>query len=64
MNAGSSFAFHGPMPSWAEWAHDWSLAVLVVALVMERRPWLVAAAGAVGAWARGSLVSGPARVAA
>ncbi len=37
-----SFLFHGPMPDWAQWVHDVSLAVLIVALVWETRPLLVA----------------------
>jgi uncharacterized membrane protein YgdD (TMEM256/DUF423 family) len=41
-----SFLFHGPMPAWAEWAHDVSLAVLVVALLAESDPWRVVAAAA------------------
>lgn len=40
-----SFAFHGPMPEWAEWAHDATLALLLVALVLESRPLLAALAG-------------------
>lgn len=35
-----SFVFHGPMPGWAEWAHDTALAALPVALVLEARPLL------------------------
>lgn len=40
-----SLVFHGPMPSWAEWAHNWSLALVIVALLLEHRPWFVAGAG-------------------
>ncbi len=39
-----SALFHGPMPSWAKWAHDVSLAGLLVALAWERRPTRLAAA--------------------
>jgi hypothetical protein len=37
-----SFLFHGPMPAWAEWAHDVSLTLLAIGLVLEQRPRLVA----------------------
>jgi hypothetical protein len=38
-----SLAFHGPMPGWAEWAHDVALAALPVALAFEARPRVVVA---------------------
>lgn len=34
-----SFVFHGPMPSWAEWAHDVSLAWLIVVVGGLRTRW-------------------------
>jgi hypothetical protein len=40
-----SFLFHGPMPPWAQWAHDTTLAILVVGLIFERRLVLLLAAG-------------------
>ena len=44
-----SALFHGPMPSWAKWAHDVSLAGLLVALAWERRPtWVAGAIGVLG----------------
>ena len=36
-----SFLFHGPMPGWAEWAHDVSLAMVPVAIAFEARPRVV-----------------------
>jgi hypothetical protein len=39
-----SFLFHGPMPVWAEWAHDVALAALLAGLVLERRGVLLTAA--------------------
>ena len=43
-----SFLFHGPMPGWAEWAHDVSLAMVPVAIAFEARPKVVLAmAGAI-----------------
>ncbi len=32
-----SFLFHGPMPGWAQWTHDVSLAAVPVALAFENR---------------------------
>ena len=44
-----SILFHGPMPSWAEWAHDVTLAALIVAVVLEHRwLWVVVATGLLG----------------
>lgn len=40
-----SFLFHGPMPAGADWVHDTSLAVLLMGLMLERRPRALAAAG-------------------
>lgn len=45
--AAGSFLFHGPMPAWADWAHDTSLAALLLGLVLESRIPLLAALGAV-----------------
>ncbi len=42
-----SFVFHGPMPGWAEWAHDSSLAVLAIAVAFEARRLVVVAASVV-----------------
>ncbi|MDJ0665349.1 MAG: hypothetical protein QNJ75_12425 [Acidimicrobiia bacterium] len=42
-----SVLFHGPMPAWAEWAHDTSLAMLALALMLEAKP---------GLWLGGSAV--------
>jgi hypothetical protein len=44
-----SFLFHGPMPSWGHWAHDVSLAALLLGLALERRTTvLLTAIGVVG----------------
>ena len=32
-----SFLYHGPMPSWSEWAHDTTLAGLLIGLMLETR---------------------------
>lgn len=34
-----SLVFHGPMPPWAEWAHDVSLAWLILVVVGRARRW-------------------------
>jgi hypothetical protein len=34
-----SFLFHGPMPPYAEWAHDMTLAWLLLVVASEGRPW-------------------------
>ena len=40
-----SVVFHGPMPTWAEWAHDLTVAMLLVGLLLESRPLLAGLAG-------------------
>lgn len=34
-----SILFHGPMPSWAEWAHDFTLTWLIVVLITTGTRW-------------------------
>ncbi|MCP3998871.1 MAG: hypothetical protein GY722_27955 [bacterium] len=43
----ASFLFHGPMPGWAEWAHDVTLAGLLAGLALESRTRVLATVVAV-----------------
>lgn len=45
--AAGSFLFHGPMPAGAEWAHDTSLAALLLGLMLEGSPLALAGLGTV-----------------
>lgn len=42
-----SFLFHGPMPEWAEWAHDVTLAAIPLAVALEAKPRIVIAGSVV-----------------